>query len=202
MPGAVGVRGVLAAHLSSFIGRKKVRCGTCDTAYKRLRTVRGFLMNVSLAVAAACLAFPSLALAGPASNAVRFFYAPTVRFEADAQYRDRFTEPVTKLFALNDEAIRKKPDEVPCIDFDPGLDAQDFDQKTVNRTLKLDEHVDGDSAEVVATFTLFPEGDDAGREMHWTLKKVDGKWKIADISSKTSNWTLSQLECMIGQSQD
>jgi len=142
------------------------------------------------------LAVPAAALAGPASNAVKFFYVPEVKFEADEQYRDRFTEPVTKLFDLNDQAAKNKPDEVACIDFDPGLDAQDFDQKTVSKTLKLTEAVTGDSAEVTATFSLFAEGDDSKREMVWSLKKVDGKWKVADITSRTSNWTLSALECM------
>ncbi|MBZ9705296.1 YbjP/YqhG family protein [Mesorhizobium sp. ESP7-2] len=146
------------------------------------------------------IAAPAAALAGPASDAVKFFYVPQVKFEADAHYRDRFTAPVTKLFDLNDQATKKNPDQVACIDFDPGLDAQDFDQKTLSKTLKLSETVDGDTAQVVANFSLFPEGgDDSQREMHWSLKKVDGKWKISDIASKTSDWTLSQLECMAGQ---
>ena len=153
-------------------------------------------MRLTVLAAALLIALPAAALAGPDSNAVKFFYVPEVKFEADAKYRDRFTEPVTKLFALNDQAARNKPDEVACIDFAPGLDAQDFDQKNIAKTLKLAETVDGDSAEVVATFSLFPEGDDSQREMHWSLKKLDGKWKVADITSKTSNWTLSALECM------
>jgi len=148
------------------------------------------------------LAVPAAALAGPASNAVKFFYVPEVKFEADAKYRERFTEPVTKLFNLNDQAQKNKPDEVPCIDFAPGLDAQDFDQKTVAKTLKLSEAVDGDSAEVTATFSLFPEGDDSKREMVWSLKKLDGKWKVADIASKSSGWTLSALECMPGSTAE
>ncbi|UCI32960.1 DUF3828 domain-containing protein [Mesorhizobium sp. B4-1-4] len=148
------------------------------------------------------IAAPAAAWAGSASDAVKFFYVPQVKFEADAQYRDRFTEPVTKLFDLNDQAAKKNPDQVACIDFDPGLDAQDFDQKTVSKTLKLSETVDGDTAQVVANFNLFSEGDDSPREMHWSLKKVDGKWKVSDIASKTSDWTLSQLECMTGQDQE
>ncbi len=159
-------------------------------------------MKLTLLVAALSIAIPAAAFAGPASDAVKFFYVPEVKFEADAQYRDRFTEPVTKLFDLNDEAIKKNPDEVACIDFDPGLDAQDFDQKTVSKTLKLDEVVDGDSAEVTASFNLFPEGDDSKREMVWSLKKVDGAWKIADIASKTSDWKLSALECVGGQAPE
>ncbi|MET3582301.1 hypothetical protein ABID19_005360 [Mesorhizobium robiniae] len=147
------------------------------------------------------LAVPAAALAGPASNAVKFFYVPEVKFEADAKYRDRFTEPVTRLFDLNDQAQKNRPDEVPCIDFAPGLDAQDYDEKTVAKTLKLSEAVDGERAEVTVTFNLFPEGDDSKREMVWSLRKVDGKWKVADIASKSSGWTLSALECMPGSAE-
>ena len=156
-------------------------------------------MRLTVLVVALTTALPAVAFAGPASDAVKFFYVPEVKFEAEAQYRDRFTEPVTKLFDLNDQATKKNPDQVACIDFDPGLDAQDFDQKTVSKTLKLSEKLDGDNAEVTASFSLFPEGDDAKREMVWSLKKIDGKWKISDIASKTSDWKLSALECVAGQ---
>ncbi|MBZ9675075.1 DUF3828 domain-containing protein [Mesorhizobium sp. ES1-1] len=156
-------------------------------------------MRLTALVAALSILLPAAAFAGPASDAVKFFYVPAVRFEADAQYRDRFTDPVTKLFDLNDQAIKKHPDEVACIDFDPGLDAQDFDQKSVSKTLKLSETVDGDKAEVTATFSLFSEGDDSKREMVWSLKKIGGKWKISDIASKTSDWKLSALGCVAGQ---
>jgi hypothetical protein len=159
-------------------------------------------MRRTVLVAALSLAMPAAAFAGPASDAVKFFYVPAVKFEADAQYRDRFTEPVTKLFDLNDQATKKNPDEVACIDFDPGLDAQDFDQRSVSKTLKLSEKLDGDNGEVTATFNLFSEGDDSKREMVWSLKKVDGKWKISDIASKTSDWKLSALECMAGQTAE
>ena len=159
-------------------------------------------MRLTVLVAALSIALPVAAVAGPASNAVKFFYVPAVKFEADEQYRDRFTEPVTKLFGLNDQATKKNPDEVACIDFDPGLDAQDFDQKTVSKTLKLSEKQDGDNAQVTATFSLFSEGDDSKREMVWSLKKIDGKWKISDIASKTSDWKLSALECMAGQTPE
>lgn len=159
-------------------------------------------MRLTVLASALAIALPAAASAGPASNAVKFFYTPEVKFEADAQYRDRFTEPVTKLFDLNDQAARNLPDEVPCIDFAPGLDAQDHDEKTVAKTLKLAETLDGDSAEVTATFNLFPESDDSKREMVWSLRKVDGQWKIADITSKTSGWTLSALECLAGQAPE
>ncbi|PZV36946.1 DUF3828 domain-containing protein [Mesorhizobium kowhaii] len=159
-------------------------------------------MRRTVLVAALSIALPSATFAGPASDAVKFFYVPAVKFEADEQYRDRFTEPVTNLFNLNDQATKKNPDEVACIDFDPGLDAQDFDQKTVSKTLKLAEKLDGDNAEVTASFSLFSEGDGSKRDMVWSLKKIDGKWKISDIASKTSDWKLSALECLAGQTPE
>lgn len=155
-------------------------------------------MKRTLLLAALSLSSPVLAYAGPASDAVKFFYSPEVKFEAEPEYRSRFTAPVTTLFELNDQAIAKNPDQIACIDFDPGLDAQDFDQGTVNKTLKLSENVNGDAAEVTATFNLLGDDadDDSRREMVWSMKKIDGDWKIADITSKTNNWTLSELGCM------
>ena len=104
--------------------------------------------------------------------------------------------PDPRLFDRNDQAAKNHPDEVPCIDFDPGLDAQDFDQKSVSKTLKLTEAADGDSAEVTATFNLFSEGDESKREMVWSLKKIDGRWKVADITSKTSGWNGCSIPWM------
>lgn len=145
---------------------------------------------------------PLPAFAGPASDSVRYFYTPEVRYAADSDVRSRFTEPVTKLFELNDAAIRKNPDQIACIDFDPSTDAQDFDQAVIDKSLKLSEHVTGDTAQVTATFDLFAGSDDAAREMQWSLKNIGGEWKIADITSKTHNWTLSELGCMADGSDE
>lgn len=153
-------------------------------------------MKSLLVFAAVLAAVPAPAFAGPASDAVRYFYTPEVRYAADSDYRSRFTEPVTKLFELNDAAIEKNPDQIACIDFDPAIDAQDFDQAVIDKTLKLSEQVDGDNAEVTAIFQLFPGDEEAGREMLWSMKKIGGKWQIADIASKTHNWTLSELSCV------
>ena len=133
------------------------------------------------------------AFGGPVSDAVRFFYVP-VQWEADPQFRDRFTGPAKKLFDLND----KMPEgEIGCIDFGPGIDAQDYDDETIKKTLKLTEEVSGDQATVTARFTLFPDNsEEAKREIQWVLAKEGGKWKIADIVSVTSGWKLSELECL------
>lgn len=146
--------------------------------------------KIALAAILALHALP--AVAGPASDAVRFFYVP-VQWEADPDFRDRFTGPAKKLFDLND----KMPEgEIGCIDFGPGIDAQDYDDDTIKKTLKLSEELNGDQATVTARFTLFPEGDDAKREMQWLLVNEGGTWKIADIVSVSSGWKLSELECL------
>ncbi len=158
-------------------------------------------MKLGLLLALSVLTYSGSASAGPASDAVMFFYSP-VKFAADPQFRDRFTDPVIKLFQLNDAAIKKHPDEVACIDFDPALDAQDYDDKTVADSLKLAESIEGDKATVIASFDLFAEGDDSKREMVWDLRQVDGSWKVADIASKSNSWKLSELGCSGGEEAD
>ncbi len=150
-------------------------------------------MNRLLAIAALLATTAVPALAGPASDAVRFFYVP-VKWEADAQYRDRFTGPAKTLFDLND---KMPSDEIGCIDFGPGVDAQDYDDEAIGKSLKLTEQVNGASATVTASFMLFADNDaDGKREVQWSLVNEGGKWKIADIASLSSGWKLSELECL------
>jgi hypothetical protein len=124
---------------------------------------------------------PAAATAGPTSDAVRFFYdEPT--FEPDPSVRDHFVDPAKTRFEQND-ALSSDGD-AGCIDWVLAIDAQDYDDATLKKTLKLDETVNGDEATVTATFTLFPSGDDSSREIVWSLKEVDGDWK-----------KLSELDC-------
>lgn len=152
-------------------------------------------MKIRLLLAACAMLWPAAAYAGPASDVVKFFYVP-LRWEADPQFRDHFIDPARRLFELNDQT---PDDEVGCIDFGPGIDAQDVDEATLKKTLRLKEEVDGDNARVTASFTLFPDDAGSHREMLWMLKKVDGTWKIADIASLTNGWKLSELNCMPDQ---
>lgn len=153
--------------------------------------MREHVLRFSIAAGAMLLA--ASAHAGPASDAVAFFYSP-VRYEPDPDFRDRFTGAAKALFEQNDRAVVKN-DGLGCIDFSPGIDAQDFDDALVKKTLKLAESVSGDSATVTARFTLFPEGEDAKREMLWTLEKVGGKWLVSDLRSVTNDWALSDFTC-------
>ena len=130
---------------------------------------------------------PVAAWAGPASDAVAFFYAsPGAEFEQ--ANRDRFIDPARNVLDRNDEAEL-------CIDFVPSIDAQDFEQSELDRTLRLDEEVSGQDATVNAYFNLFRGQPDSERLVIWTLKQVGGRWKVADIMSDTSQWLLSEFAC-------
>jgi hypothetical protein len=147
------------------------------------------LLPVVLAMAVLA---PAAAHAGPASDAVKFFYSPA-GYEPDPKVRDRFVDPAKAKFEENDKIAAGGE---ACIDWMLGVDAQDFDQAELDKTLKLTETVTGDTAAVDATFSLLPGGDaDSKREVVWSLKKVGADWKVSDIESKTNDWKLSELKC-------
>ena len=133
------------------------------------------------------------AFAGPASDAVEYFYLPPT-FEPDPGNRDRFTDPAKGIFEQNDK-LNDGGEQIGCIDFVLAIDAQDLDEAEIARTLELTENVSGDTADVVAKFRLFPGQDESRREIHWSLRNIDGKWLIADIASPANNWRLSDFDC-------
>jgi hypothetical protein len=147
-------------------------------------------------LAAAILALASKpALAGDAEDFVRGFYTH-IDLESDAGYRDEFVDPARAKLDAADKLSKGGQEEVPCIDAFLALDAQDYDEKTVARTLKLEEQVSGDDATVTAKFSIFDDGQaDSQREIVWLLEKVGGRWKISDIDSKTGSGKLSEMEC-------
>jgi hypothetical protein len=150
------------------------------------------LLNLKVLAVFAVMSMTSTAHSGPASDAVRFFYTP-VGYEPEAGLRDRFVDPAKSIFDQNDKMT--ETEEMGCIDFVLAIDGQDFDQAELDRTLKLTEKVAGDSAEVTATFELFPKQADSAREIVWSLKKVGNDWKVADIQSITTDWKLSEFDC-------
>jgi hypothetical protein len=130
------------------------------------------------------------------SDAVKYFYGPPLRYEPDIELRGRFVDPAKSVFEQNDKSLANDQ-EVPCIEASPGIDAQDYDETELARTLELTEAVDGGTATVTARFTLFPGSTDDGarREMRWSLKQVDGAWLVSDIESVTGGWKLSDIKC-------
>lgn len=132
------------------------------------------------------------AIAGPASDAVRFFYSPDVN-ETDPANRNRFTDPALAKLAEYDKTTGDGT-ELGCIDWVLAIDAQDVDDAELAKSLKLEEKVDGDTATVTARFRLFAD-DSSAREIVWDMARVDGAWKVADIASPASDWRLSALDC-------
>ena len=146
------------------------------------------------ALTAILVSMPLPALAGTPSEAVAFFYSPP-KYEPDVELRGRFADPAKALFELNDKSLANDQ-EVGCLDFSPGIDAQDYDDAEIARTLKLDEAIAGNEAKVTATFNLFQDtSEDNRREIIWTLKEVDGTWLVADIESVSGKWKLSDIKC-------
>lgn len=141
------------------------------------------------------LLVPTAAFAGPATDAVRYFYSPDAN-ETDPANRDRFTGPALAKLGEYDASTRGG-EELGCIDWVMAIDAQDLDEAELARSLELDEKVDGDTATVTARFKLFAD-EGSRREIVWDLAKVGGDWKIADIASQTTGWRLSQLDCSAG----
>lgn len=133
-------------------------------------------------------------LAGKASDFVHTFYTD-LRYEADPQFRGKFVDPAkAKLDAV--DKMSSGEDEVGCVDGILALDAQDYDEKVVAKTLKLSEEVKGDAATVTAKLSIFDDGQpDSQREIVWLLKKVGGDWKVSDIDAKSGSGKLSEMEC-------
>lgn len=136
----------------------------------------------------AALAAPTVALAQEPVDAVAFFYA-NPGSELDEAERERFTGLARASLDANDAHWEQR--EELCIDFSIIFDAQDYGVDELENTLAFQEEVDGDVAQVLATFMLF----DAPREILWSLAYDDGSWKVADVSSPQAGWRLSELHC-------
>lgn len=144
--------------------------------------------HLSICLAVFSLVATSPALAGPAADAVRFFYdhAGTEMEEAN---RDRFTGPARELLDANDRSWEEYGEV--CIDFAFPIDGQDFDEDEIARTLTLDETVSGASAVVNARFSLFGEP----RHIEWSLAREGNAWKVADVASPETGWRLGEITC-------
>lgn len=143
-------------------------------------------MRFSLAFALALTT--TSAFAGPAADAVQFFYS-NIGAEYDVANRDRFVDPAKSVLDANEKS------EEPCLDFGLALDAQDYDETQVAKTLKLAEDVSGASAVVTASFSLFPGDPQNDREIVWELKQVGGQWKVFDVGQANGAWRLSEFTC-------
>lgn len=136
---------------------------------------------------AAIAATPALA-GEPAALVARFYAQELSVFDADI---DSFAGGSLAAFLEENARVAAEQDGMGCLDFDPTLDAQDFDDAELKRTLKLSEKIDGEGAFVTAAFSLFGQP----RTINWTLQKIDGRWLATDIASPGSGWRLSDMVC-------
>lgn len=147
-------------------------------------------MKPLLAVALACAFLsPVAAFAGPAADAVSYFYRQGIGTESMEESRSRFTGPAKAFLDANDRIFDER--EEICLDFGLAVDGQDYDEAEVARSLKLDETVSGTGAIVIARFTNFGEP----REIEWTLVEEGGAWKVSDIANNALGWRVSRFTC-------
>lgn len=137
------------------------------------------------ALAALLLAFPLAAAAdeGPAAVVLPFYVEPGS--ELDPANFDRFADPALAVLVESDS----RADDGGCIGFSFVIDGQDFDEAELADSLDFTEDVAGDDGTVVATFSLFGQP----REVVWSLQRIDGEWKVADVAG--DGWQLSEFGC-------
>ena len=90
---------------------------------------------------------PTAAFAGPAADAVAYFYKKGIGTEAMEETRDRFTGAAKAFLDANDRIFDER--EEICLDFGLAVDGQDYDEAEVARSLKLQETVDGEDRAVL-----------------------------------------------------
>lgn len=124
------------------------------------------------------------AVAAEPADAVRPFYEH-IGLEYEDGSLELFVDPARRVL----EGDRRMAEEGDlCLGFLVAIDGQDHDD-TVADSLELTQTVDGDQAEVVASFTSFGYRN----EVMWRLVDRDG-WKVADVGSPKNGW-LSELSC-------
>ena len=148
-------------------------------------SARCFLVATALAAAAWQPAF-----AGGPSDAVRFFY-DDIGSETLPENRDLFIARAREQLDANERA--EEGGEGACVDFVMAIDAQDYDEAEIARTLTLSEAFSRGDAVVSAEFMVFGEP----HLVQWILMDEDGddSWKVADIAAPNSGWRLSDMEC-------
>ena len=128
------------------------------------------------------------AFAGEPTDIVRAYYA-NPGSEVMPENRAKLTGPLLDLLEASEASWDR--DETVCLDFAFSIDAQDFDQEEITKSLKLDETVSADTAKVTANFTNF----DNPTTVEWTLVHSASGWLVSDIASLTSDWRASTMTC-------
>jgi hypothetical protein len=117
---------------------------------------------------------------------IEYAYAPYTSSSTDFPDPTELYSPTLKQL-WDDMAAKSEEADMPIIDFDPLINAQDYE---ITDLIIADPALDGDNATVAVSFSNFGEP----QELHFELvKRVDG-WKIDDIESVGAYaWRLSEL---------
>lgn len=100
--------------------------------------------------------------------------------------RARYFQPgLVKLLAADDRT------ENLCIDFAITSSGQDYDDKEITRTLRIETKADGNRTAIDVRFRNFGEPN----HIRYDFVRAGELWKIADIASLSHRWRLSKLRC-------
>lgn len=141
-------------------------------------------------------AIVSLLAAGAASaetpeTIVRGIYAGGLaqgsfsRLRSPANRAQYFQPNLVRLFAIDDRT------ENLCIDFAITSSGQDYDDKEIARTLRIETKTAGNRAAVDVRFRNLGEAN----HIRYDFARAGEAWKIADIASLSHRWRLSKLRC-------
>ncbi|HHY51506.1 MAG TPA: DUF3828 domain-containing protein [Alphaproteobacteria bacterium] len=116
---------------------------------------------------------------------IEYAYAPYENDTFPGDPTELYSPTLRQLWA--DMAARSEATGEPILDFDPLINAQDYE---LSELIIADPVVKGDSAEVAVSFSNFGEP----QELHFYLVRRAEGWKIDDIESVGPYpWRLSEL---------
>lgn len=107
------------------------------------------------------------------------------RLRSPAHRAQYFQPALVKLFAADDRT------ENLCIDFAITSSGQDYDDKEITRTLRIETKAGDNRAAVDVRFQNFGEAN----HIRYDFARAGERWKIADIASLSHRWRLSKLRC-------
>ena len=138
----------------------------------------------------AAIAAPVAALAAPVFDTPRALLEYAYEPYSSGNFSDDPYELYSaRLKGLLEQSVAETPeDEIGPLDFDPFIDAQDYDLSAL--TIDAPE-VNGDEATARVTFKNFDVEEDLRFDL---VKEADG-WKIDDIASVTPDlqWRLTDI---------
>ncbi len=147
-----------------------------------MRVLAGAIMGLMLAGAALPADYDT------PEQLLNAIYKPYLENGDFSETENFYSNGMVKLM-IEATAREQDEDDGPILDFDPFIDAQDFEIKNLVISQPL---IEGTKAQVDVSFDNFGEP----RQLHYDLVFEDNfGWRVDDISSKTPDyeWRLSEI---------